>query len=138
MHHACPVLGIGSGDDSHVLKHTCAHTHAHAGHFSAKVHKETPPALSELALRVQRSTYFTKHLSEQEAVQGGQKSFFNLEERGLIMNGILCPVWNMPDCPHNQLGGGTKQVKPKKVLVCRPPPPKKVTPTYIYLEIHKS
>ncbi len=31
------------------------------------------------------------------------------------MNGILCPVWNMPECVHNELGGASLAPKCQKL-----------------------
>jgi hypothetical protein len=76
-----------------------------SGHFTADLHECTPPELEALVLKVQRHAYFTKHLAKEQIKQKGQKDFFNLEEQLVIMNGILCPVWNMPKCKYNELRG---------------------------------
>ena len=60
--------------------------------------------LADIMLRVQQHEYFARPLSHQEKTAKGQRSYFNLEERKVIMNGIICPVWNMPDCPQNDVG----------------------------------
>ncbi len=88
----------------HAHIQTCIHTYI-SGHFTSKVHSSTPPELEELVLRVQRHAYFTKHLQDKDTKKKGQKDFFNVDERIEIINGILCPVWNMPECKFNQLGG---------------------------------
>ena len=70
--------------------------------------------LADIILKVQQHEYFTRPLSHEEKIAKGQRSFFNLEERDVIMNGIICPVWNMPNCPQNDVGnakGGQLKLK---------------------------
>jgi hypothetical protein len=85
----------------------------YTGHLSSRHHDKITPLLAEIMLKVQQHVYFTRALSREEKTAKGQRSFFNLEERNVIMNGIICPVWNMPNCPQNDVGnakGGTHKI----------------------------
>ncbi len=109
---------------------TCTHIFTQAfilkaGHFTSHRHQQITPLLAEIMLKVQQHHYFTRPLSREEKTAKGQRSFFNLEERQVIMNGIICPVWNMPKSTRGttrmtsfHVGGLRAQTEVSRVKMC--------------------